>query len=929
MCANSLYDVSLLVKGTLLLDSVAPIEVTGSCYNDWLLYGDTAKVSSEARYSYKYSDIEKVIKDILRADGQYGGEDNANQFARALVEVDSAEMARIQVANGVSLSSGDLKPYTILKHLVNGGFLTLYQSNVTVTTPVNDSVKYTIFPISGSGSEVLKDMNIDVCPTPVHIALKSNIGGGVPLIIGGLNRSEEESQYPIVVLADSLRANTELRIPIDSLMMQLTGDAPAVALKQIHLMSTNDPEFREGVDNILLAPDRTWNTVGENPGYYQNGNDTLVVVPASESNYHMRGGYSYTFGIEMMTHIGDAGWGASGGDSCPVGTIPFTVSVVPDYLRWDPITADNRWNNPANWIGINSSNTALVHEDARFAPLSSTYVVIPPMTDGKPYPVLPATITSEDSIQQVGFQYNKCKSIRFLSGAALSQQQRLEYDSVIADLSAPHNKWALRSTPVEGLLSGDIFMSNADLSGETFPWAVGPFDASGRNYSTGNASFWISLYSRDAYHQNNGPTVDTMTTTAATWSKVTNALTLPLQPAQGWAMYSRTRSGANADIRLPKNDEIYYYYTKSGVKVYDLYESGLRAKREENAGDADKVGKLAFYPGKAATSKAYTLSNGTAASSFVFGNPTMGYIDIWGFIADNSEYLDEEIGYMNASGEYLTMTGAALAESDEITSLTRYLPPMHAIVLTKKGDASTSLEVTLNTKRIVTDASQIERPLPDPASAPRKSPMINDQSQISKGIMTVTAVNPASARCTSRLLLGQGFSNEIIRGEDAILTTINIDNYTATSAPATPFNIYAVEGKNGLSIDLREQIVNVPISFYNSDLPFEPVSYLWFTGVNAIDGKLVLYDALTGTERPIIDGICLEIETPEANHDTRYFIRRPGYNPDDPVGDQPIATGVDSVTGKPSSVTYKLIKDGHVLILRDGHVYSVFGQKIR
>ena len=27
--------------------------------------------------------------------------------------------------------------------------------------------------------------------------------------------------------------------------------------------------------------------------------------------------------------------------------------------------------------------------------------------------------------------------------------------------------------------------------------------------------------------------------------------------------------------------------------------------------------------------------------------------------------------------------------------------------------------------------------------------------------------------------------------------------------------------------------------------------------------------------------------------------------------------------------TFKLIKDGHVLILRDGHVYTLFGQKIR
>ncbi|MBQ9602842.1 MAG: hypothetical protein IJR42_03435, partial [Paludibacteraceae bacterium] len=926
MCSNTLYDVSLHVKGTMLLDNLAPVEVTGSCYNDWLLHGDTTNATSETTYGYKYSDIEKVIKDILRADEQYGGGDNANHFARSLVDVDSVVMMRVQEANSVSLSDGALNPYTILSRLVNRGLLTLYQSNMKVLTPTNDSVKYTIFPITGSGSEVLQDMNIDVCPTPVHIALKSSLGGGVPLVIGGLNRSEEESQYPIVVLADVEHANSELDIPIDSLMMRDGGESPAVALKQIRLISTNDPEFREGVDNILLAPDRTWNTVGENPGYYTNGNDTLVVVPASESNYHMRGGYSYTFGIEMMTHMGDDGWGGIG--ECPVGTIPFTISVVPDYLRWDPQTSDSRWNNPANWIGIDWHNT-LIHDEARFAPLSTTHVLIPPMTEGRPYPVLPATITPGDSIQQVGFRYNRCKSIRFLPGGALSQQQRLEYDSVIADLSAPHDQWALRSAPIEGLLSGDIFMANADNTGEVSPWAVGPFDADGRNYNTGNASFWLSLYSRDAIHQNHTATVDTIETESATWSKVTNALSLELKPAQGWAVYTRTKSGNAAAVRLPKNDDIYYFYTKYGDKVWDLYESGLQAKRAESAGGADKVGKMAFYPGKAATSKNYTLTNGTAATSFVFGNPTMGYIDIWGFIADNRSILENEIGYMNASGNYLTITKDALDEADAISSLTRYLPPMHAIVLTKKGDAATSLEVTLNTNRIVTDASHVVRPLPDPASAPRKSPMTNDQSPINKGIMTVTAVNPASKRCTSRLLLGQGFNEAIIRGEDATLTTINIDNYTATSAPATPFNIYAVEGNNGLSIDLRDVIVNVPISFYNSELPFEPISYLWFTGVNNIDGDLVLYDALLDIERPILDGICLEIETPETSHQTRYFIRRRGFNPNGQGNqDDPIATGVGDVNANNTNVM-KLIKGGHVLILRDGHVYTMFGQKIR
>ena len=137
-----------------------------------------------------------------------------------------------------------------------------------------------------------------------------------------------------------------------------------------------------------------------------------------------------------------------------------------------------------------------------------------------------------------------------------------------------------------------------------------------------------------------------------------------------------------------------------------------------------------------------------------------------------------------------------------------------------------------------------------------------------------------------------------------------------------------MEGTNGLSIDLRSKIINVPLSFYMSDLPFEPNTYLWFTGVNNIDGDLVLYDALTDTERPILDGICLEIETPEANHQTRYFIRRPGFDPAHPDDDQPIATGVENVENNPTNVI-KLIKDNQVLIIRDGHVYTVFGQQIR
>jgi hypothetical protein len=310
----------------------------------------------------------------------------------------------------------------------------------------------------------------------------------------------------------------------------------------------------------------------------------------------------------------------------------------------------------------------------------------------------------------------------------------------------------------------------------------------------------------------------------------------------------------------------------------------------------------------------------------------MGYIDIWGFIEDNSDNLKEEIGYMedgNFVPAYSKLT--ALEETNELSKLSRYLPPMHAIVLKLNdgAEATKSLDVTLNTSRIVTEPVS-----GGGGSAPNrhKSVTSDSHSAINKGIMTVTAVNPVSSRCTSRLYLGQGYHAEIISGEDALLTTVNIDNFSMTSTPTTPFNIYAVEGTSGLSANLRDKIVNVPVSFYMSDLPYEPNTYLWFTGVNNIDGELVLYDALTDTERKILDGICLEIETPEVNHEQRYYIRRPGYNPNDPEvitdPEQPIATGNETVE-KGGSGVLKLVKNGHVFVLRDGHVYTIYGQQVR
>ena len=902
LCANSTYDIGLHVKGSLYLDNSAPINLSGSCVNDWLLYGDTAEDKSVVRYGYKYKDIVKVVKDILRCEPK--GTTNANQFAKNLAAVSRNEMIRIQEAERVTLSDPSLDPYTMLTNLVNKGFLMLYQPTMTATVYSGDSIQYVIFPILGTGSDALHSANVEVCPLPILIKLKPNPESAkTPLIVGGLNRGASEMNLPLVVLANVNKANQEITLKVDSIM-ELVG------IKTIELRSTDDPNFREGIHKLEYEPDTLYPT-GE---YYTKGS-TITLRPSSSSNYKMKPGYSYTYGIMMQTILGlDTLVGG-----CEVGTIPFTVSVVPNYLRWDPQdTESDEWNKPGNWIGIDENNNP-IHVNARFAPLNTTAILIPAMTDGRQYPELPdlTNKASYDSVKQVGFEYNTCDYIRFLPGAAMGQQQRMEYNHAIVDMPLPQNEWAFRSAPVKGMISGDLYMSNADLHKETSLWEVGSFDANGRNNTTGNASFWLSLYGITTVRLGNsaeGIENETQTTDGS-WSKVANGLTLSLPPAQGWAVYGRSASGSPAAVRLPKEDDLYYYFNKYGEQLDGQYEQNLQALRETNAvAQGGHAGELAFHPD--GVEQRYLLSKDAGSQTFVFGNPTMGYIDIWGFIADNS--LVEEFGYMATNNEYTTVTKeSALATANVITEQKRYLPPMHAILITVAGDgAPRELEVTVNTSRVV--VSSVAGPSPAPRRTPRKYP---------KGIMTVTATNTVSPRCFSQLLIGQGYHDAVYKGEDALLMTLSIDKYTNNTTPATPFNLYAAEGEYGLCIDLRDSIVNIPLSFYMSNLPFDPVTRLWFTGVNKIDEDLVLYDAVTETEQTIADGIYIDIQTPEQSHEVRYYIRRRGFNPQSGT-DEPIVTGFEWIETEGNKAV-KFIKDDHVYILVNGQVYTILGQKIK
>ena len=316
LCANSTYDIGLRVKGSLYLDSVAPINLNGTCVNDWLLYGDTTDLtgSPKRRYGYTYSTIVKVVKDILRCDPP--GTENANQFAPNLAAVSRNEMQRIKDAQGVVLDT-TAHPYDILADLVNNGFLTLYKPSLTANVYAGDSVQYVIFPILGTGTDTKQHSSVEVCPMPMLIKLKPESSSAVPLIVGGLKRDSSEMELPVVVLADRMTANSEFTLKVDSIM-------PNIGISSIKLLTTDDPDFQEGFHKLALVPDLDY----PQTEYYLKGH-YITLQPASSNTYVMKQGYNYTFAIDLQTILGKDT--LDGG--CKVGTVPFTLAIVPDYLR--------------------------------------------------------------------------------------------------------------------------------------------------------------------------------------------------------------------------------------------------------------------------------------------------------------------------------------------------------------------------------------------------------------------------------------------------------------------------------------------------------------------------------------------------------------------------------------------------------------------
>lgn len=518
----------------------------------------------------------------------------------------------------------------------------------------------------------------------------------------------------------------------------------------------------------------------------------------------------------------------------------FDIYVVPSTVVWNPTFNNSAWHNDANWKTID--------EKPAFIPLAETNVII---KEGVYNAVLPESSTAlGDGANKylkydIGVDYSSCKNIYFEAGAKLGRQHKLNYTgTAYVDMPISDNVWQMLSMPVEGVVSGDLYIPK-EVGDGTFDWSVK--DVDNRNINT----FQLKVYNvalKGSHISNEGLEDATYTNYSKTkWSLPTNALNMPMDDVRGYAV-KKSASVQQDFVRLPKSAEEYRFYlgtVEDGVVIEDKPINFLPAVKVSRDG---RAGKLIFDKDKSTFS--VTLENVEAGNLFLVGNPFMANLNVKKFFDDddNSSVLDNSFYYEYADGEIVPNP-----LSEEKTTVLR---PMRAMFV-KTKTATTSLTLTFTADMIsFSESAEVEVV---PSEAPRRS-----SEKLSNPMLTLTAqLGNAVSRTYIEEVYGALSAYDAV--EDAELIVLDKD--------LTPISLYSVADKNALLYNRMPEIDSVPISLLVTDSTLIAETFtLTFEGIDNFDYDLYLYDALYDTELPLIEGLTVELESPVGG-EVRYYVK--------------------------------------------------------
>ena len=893
VCANDFHMLEVKVQNTFATSVGGSLQtVEANVHADWL-WGyafddvfcdhltmtpeqeEAANAAFEDKYDCTRAELREAIADMRRVP--------TNDDPNPNYQVDNyRDLQVVKDENDNILFSQE--QIGLITRLCQEGLLSLYKTHEMFYLGSEDIARYWVYPVADDASVVIngETYTLHDCDEPKWVKVKSAYSEyGVNIAPGDFDANPTDPQHlqlPTVRVVQPTAGNTEIAIPIKDIT------------DQTQLYST----LYSGTNlTIDLA-----NPIHEVLEFVDIQYDRIEVAPAPTS---WEVGEKY---LMRMSFYDEQGHAYIGGDedNCRVGYIYFYVLIVPNTVQWTGAVS-GEWGNDDNWVGVKEDGTLM---DIGHAPLAETNVIIPALPEDKPYPSVGLIDLYPKDIH---YAHNACNDIYFAVGAKLHNQHLLHYNRAFVDMKIQAAQWNAMAPPLNGMYTGDIYVPHEGAFGSTnrsleytsltgtnghsdYPFVVHEF-AGARSYSAPYV-FWQSFYNQRAtiYHDN-GNTSSPALTQEALFAQ-TNSLSEQLLPGTGFQVLGFGPTHEETDeiiVRLPKPDNSYNYYDSKGNL------SGQSVSVTHSS-------KLAFNPTDGVMT--ITLQNDLAGRQFMFGNPTMAYIDMAAFLTDNADKL---------APKYYTIDNSTWS-AQNLYSIeangTGFLAPMRSVMLELKEGSSDTRSIQL---RLSHEHLKVNTPAPaaddQPANIPaRHMAASTDEPQG----MTIYATT-ANGQTQCMLFAAPEATDTYLSHEDVLFVSTGVETANILT---TPINMYTVSNQVPMMIDVRQNIDTVPMSMLiHPDYRTEKVEFAFYLTMNW-DKECYFYDALTGERVRIIDGTIIERPAPQ-NHENRYYI----VGPDRTSNGENTETAIPSVQDQENMVWAYSEQSGNITVCSNDIIQSV------
>ena len=883
-CANDLYFLMAKVVNHLAVNTgLTPDDVEAPIYADWLVCPaeldtifenkeNTQEKKEQAFYDYygfRPGEVASaVMYDMRRVPTDK--DNNTNYNAISFKELDPSKFL-------------NRENYNIVKHLHDNGWLQFRDATIHFYLPSAAVASYWCFPIEGTAKKTIEDkegnpteITLKDCNEPRRIRVTSTSSDHMLNIAPMTNESKtsiQKTQIPLVkVLANQW---DEVKIPIK----QST---------QTQILGLSSGEITIDLDNlgtdVTFFDLETGTPINTTPALSPGTEHTIRLLMKNESgNIHINGDEN----------------------ACRVGYVFATIQILPNTLVWTPTESSfNGWGKDENWRGwvdknkdnvIDKTDDPTTNELCEgYVPISGADVIIPKLDNTLLYPYIVPEHEHSHYPMTVGFQPHHCNNIYFAPEAKIYNQHLLEYNNAFVDMQFPAAKWHLVSAPLQGMVSGDMFVPHNGWYdekqdkrvAEPNPFEVKAFNGEGyKGIRSGDAAyaFWQAFYNTTTTEGNT-----LLRNLADLQFTQSNTLVQPLTEGTGYAVYGLGFDEKDSlTIRLPKPDTQYDYYTNgqpNGTTV--PIPEGNRSK-------------LAYTDDHDQQGMTITLTNNTASEYFLFGNPTMAFVDM------HALYLDNKSQW---SGVFKTIQSEVINATtpSTMTTANRYLPPMTSALLKvndeateeqKKSMVITLLPSHLTLNNAINPVDEVQEGDNEPQAAPARRTKDIDERPVNhealqSQLMTIYAFTPKGTARTV-LAANPAANDYYTSGEDALFTSSGVEN---ESYVTTPLNMYTVAEQVPMMADVRQGISDIPLAILAADKARAEHMQLAFYLSPNWTRECYFYDSATGQSIRIMDGLVITVEMPQ-NHEQRYFIQ----GPDEYIGESEGSGGVTTSTTNPST----------------------------